>query len=156
LFEALWAQLRNPLEELADISENPNELQPLERLRELLVLVLQMVASDPVHQHISRLMINRGELDGELREIGAHMQMMHGQFRARMERILTNAVNRGQLPADLPVDLAAFMLHSTIDGLIANGIASDNKVDMQAEAPAIADAILVMLRRGFGHSAEPG
>ncbi len=155
LFEALWAQLRNPLDELAELSESPQEPQPLERLRELMVLVLQVVVSNPVHQHIFRLLINRNDLDGELRQIGAHMQMMHGQFRARTERILTNAVNRGQLPADLPVELAAFMLHSMIEGLIANCIAGDNKVDMPTEAPAIVDAIMVMLRQGFGGSAAP-
>ncbi|ANG61508.1 hypothetical protein A8C75_02820 [Marinobacterium aestuarii] len=152
LFEALWAQLRNPLDELAELSENPQEPQPVEKLRELIMLLLQMVVSDPVHQHIFRLMINRNELDGELREIGAHMQLMHGQFRARTARILTNAVNQGQLPADLPVELATFMLHSMVDGLIANWFADDNEVDMQAEAPVIVDAILVMLRQGFGAS----
>jgi TetR/AcrR family acrAB operon transcriptional repressor len=153
LFEALWAQLRNPLDELADISENPQEPQPLEKLRELIVLLLQMVVSNPVHQHIFRLMINRNDLDGELREIGAHMQLMQGQFRARTERILINAVNRGQLPADLPVELAAFMLHSMVDGLIANWFSGDTRVDMHAQASVIVDAMLVMLRQGFGGSA---
>nr|WP_067292872.1 TetR family transcriptional regulator [Marinobacterium profundum] len=153
LFEALWAQLRNPLDELADISENPQEPQPLEKLRELIVLLLQMVVSNPVHQQIFRLMINRNDLDGELQEIGAHMQLMHGQFRARTERILINAIKRGQLPADLPVELAAFMLHSMVDGLIANWFAGDTRVDMKAQASVIVDAMLVMLRQGFGDSA---
>jgi TetR/AcrR family acrAB operon transcriptional repressor len=105
------------------------------------------------HQHIFRLMINRHELEGDLREIGEHMQVMHGQFRARMERILINAVARGQLPADLPIGLAAFMLQSMIDGLIASCMNADKKVDMHLEAPAIVDAILVMLRLGFAGSA---
>ncbi|WP_020682839.1 TetR family transcriptional regulator [Marinobacterium rhizophilum] len=149
LFEALWAQLRNPLEELADSSENPEEQEPVEKLRDLLVLLLQTVVSNSVHRQIFRLMINRNELEGDLREIGEHMQLMHGQFRSRMERMLANGVSRGQLPADLPVDLAAFMLQSMMDGLIANWMDSEKKVDMQADAPVIVDAVLVMLRCGL-------
>lgn len=149
LFEVMWAQLRHPLEELAELSENPQEPQPMERLRELLVLLLQTVVGNPMHQQIFRLMINRNDLEGELREIGEHMQLMHRQFRARQERMLANAVTQGQLPACMPVELASFMLHSMIDGLIANWMAGDQKVNMHAQAPIIADAILVMLRQGF-------
>ncbi|UTW10314.1 TetR family transcriptional regulator [Marinobacterium rhizophilum] len=149
LFEALWAQLRNPLEELAELSENPQEPRPMEKLHELIVLLLQTVVSSPVHQHIFRLLINRNDLEGELQEIGEHMQLMHAQFRARTQRMLTNAVNQGQLPVGLPVGLASYMLHSMIDGLIANWMAGDKQVDMHVEAPIMADAMLVMLRQGF-------
>ena len=81
LFEALWAQLRNPLEELAELSENPQEPRPMEKLRELIVLLLQTVVSSPVHQHIFRLMINRTDLEGELREIGSQYNLQEIKFR---------------------------------------------------------------------------
>jgi len=155
IFEAIWAQLRQPLEVLADSSESPGEPYPLDRLRELLVAIMRTVASQSEHQQIFRLLVNRSELEGELEEIGENLQAAHKRFRARFERILSNAVRREQLPRGYPLELAAFVLHSTLDGVVLNWLEGGRNRDLYAEAPQIVDAMLAMLEQGFALSGEP-
>lgn len=154
LFEAVWERLREPLTELSASSESPTEPQPLLKMRELLILLLETVAESNVHQQIFRLMINRGDLDAEMQEIDQHVRTMHRSYRERLARILANAVTHKQLPRDLPVELAAFTLQSSLDGLIANWMINSDEFDLAARAPELADALLAMLRVGFTASAQ--
>lgn len=146
LFAAIWERLREPLEDLALSSERPEEPRPLEKLHRFLVAILQAVATSPAHQQVFRLLINRSGLEGDLAGIGTQLQQMHGDFCARIGRILQNAVRRGQLPKSLQVDLAAFMLHAALDGIVLNWLEGGRQRDLEAEAPRIVDALLGMLR----------
>lgn len=155
IFDAIWARLREPLEVLADSSENPDEPYPLVRLREFLVVILRTVARQPEHQQIFRLLVNRSELEGDLKAIGESLQDAHRSFRARTERILRNAVLRQQLPQAFPLELAAFMLHSSLDGVVLNWLEEGRSRDLIAEAPQIVDAMLAMLQQGFASCDAP-
>ncbi|GGO78757.1 TetR family transcriptional regulator [Marinobacterium nitratireducens] len=152
IFAALWARLREPLDELATISESPSQPYPLERLREFLVAVLRTIVFQPEHQQIFRLLIKRSELDGELQGIGEQLKEAHAAFRARIERILSNALNRGQLPEGYPLELGAFLVHSALDGVVLNWLEDGRNRDLAAEAPQIVDALLVMALRGLSTS----
>ncbi|NVK42235.1 MAG: TetR family transcriptional regulator [Oceanospirillaceae bacterium] len=152
IFEAIWARLRQPLETLADSSESPDEPYPLDRLRELLVAIMRTVAGQSEHQQIFRMMVNRSELEGDLKEIGENLQAAHKRFRVRFERILSNAVRREQLPRNYPLELGAFVLHSTLDGVVLNWLEEGRQRDLCNEAPQIVDAMLVSLRQGYSQA----
>ena len=63
----------------------------------------------------------------------------------RIAKALSNAVSKGQLPADLDCPRAAICLHAYLDGLQANWLLVPS-YDLAGQAPALVEAVLDMLR----------
>lgn len=64
----------------------------------------------------------------------------------RIALTLSNAVNRGQLPADLDTARAAISIHAYIDGLLYGWLLAPDAFDLYAQAERWVDTGLDMLR----------
>ena len=65
---------------------------------------------------------------------------------SRIERTLSNAIHRQQLPATLDVRRAAICLHAYIDGILGQWLLVPDSFELYKEAESWVDTGLDMLR----------
>ena len=145
LFQAMLERLHLPLEELARASEDEDEPDPLGCMRDLLIMALTRLASEPQTRRTHDILRYKCEYTGELLGLRERMQALSIECDQRIAKALGNAVSRGQLPADLDCQRAAICLHAYIEGLEANWLLVPN-YDLTTQAPSLVEAVLDMLR----------
>ena len=138
-------RLRLPLEELARASESEDEPDPLGCMRELLIKALTRLASEPQTRRTHDILRYKCEYTGELLGLRERMQALSAECDQRIAKALSNAVGKGQLPAELDCQRAAVCLHAYMEGIEANWLLVPS-FDLAAQAPALVDTVLDMLR----------
>lgn len=146
LLQAILDSLHEPLEELARASENEEELDPLGCMRQLLVQLFQQVAVDPKTRRLNEILHHKCEFTDEMCDLRRQRQMASLDCNVRIERSLSNAVNRGQLPVGLDTHRAAITLHAYIDGMIRQWLLVPDSFELYSQAEHWVDAGLEMLR----------
>ena len=146
LFQAMLERLHLPLEELALASERADEPDPLGRTRELLIRLLRNVELDAQSRRIEEILRHKCEYTDDLGDLRQKMQALHLQCDERIEKALRNAVDKGQLPADLDCRRATLCLHGYIHGLQGNWLLAPGGDSLAQQAEAFVDALLDMLR----------
>lgn len=148
LLNALWDQVLLPYEPLAQASESPDEPDPLGRMQELFVFLFKGLADDPRRRQMFRILLDKCEAVEETGTIHLRQVSCHLDGFLRIEKVLTNAVDKGQLPPSIDARLGAIAVISFVDGLIANCILLPHLLDMNREIPVLIEALVQMLRTG--------
>lgn len=146
LFNCMHARVHLPIEALAEVSAKADETDPLGRLRDLLVLVLVDTVENQRQQRVLEILIHKCEFICEMGDLVQRQQAIYQEACQRTQRSLINAVNRGQLPADLDTRKASVAVHGYIRGLLSNWLFMKDMFDLSKEAPALIDALVNMLR----------
>lgn len=146
LFQAILERAHLPFEALAKASESESEPDPLGRMRELLVQLFKQTASDAQVRRINEILFHKCEYTDELNDLRQQMQDNSIDCDQRIELTLRNAINKGQLPADLHTQRAAICLHSFIDGVLAKWLLAPKSFALGKEAERLVDTALDMLR----------
>ncbi|MDH4609970.1 TetR family transcriptional regulator [Pseudomonas sp. BN102] len=146
LFQAMLERIRMPIEELARASESEDEPDPLGRMRQLLVRLLKRVELDPQSRRIHEILRHKVEYTEELGDLRQKMQDLSADCDLRIAKALRNAVNRGQLPADLDCRRAAISLHAYMEGLQTNWLLVPAGFSLAEEAEDLVNSVMDMLR----------
>lgn len=146
LFEAMCDRVRLPMEAMIEAGADDREPDPLGRLREVCVFILREAVANPHSRKVFDVVFHRCEwIDGE-HAMSARHRAAFEQGTVNIERILRNAMARGQLPADLDPRLAAVMLHAMISGLLNNWLFAPEGFALDAVAGRMIDACVLSLR----------
>ncbi len=137
VFMAMVERGRLPFDMLSEKVEDPQEPDPLGKLREFMVFVLHRVVTDPAQQRLMEIMFHKCEFSGDNQELLAQQRTKTRESCERIGRMLGNAVQRGQLPATLNVKRAAIWLHSQLTGVIMHWLLAPNDLDLAGEAEGI-------------------
>jgi TetR/AcrR family transcriptional regulator, acrAB operon repressor len=146
LHNALWDEVLLSYEPIAQASENPDEPDPLGRMRELFVFLFSNLSEDPRRQQLFRILLNKHDSGEEASAIHIRHLETHIQGFRRIETVLNNAITKGQLPRHLDIRLGAIAVISYIDGLVANWLRIPELFNLNSEAPVMVDAMIEMLR----------
>ena len=146
LVQALLDSMQEPLDALAQASESEEELDPLGCMRELLVQLMHQMASDPKTRRINEILHHKCEFTDQMWVIRVQRQHATIDWHERITRCLSNAINRGQLPADTDPQRAALAMFAYIDGLIRRWLLLPDSFDLLDDAERWIDAGLDMLR----------
>ncbi|MNF30419.1 HTH-type transcriptional regulator TtgR [compost metagenome] len=146
LFQAMLERIRMPIEELARASESEDEPDPLGRMHQLLVGLLKRVELDPQSRRIHEILRHKVEYTEELGDLRQKMQDLSADCDLRIAKALRNAVNRGQLPADLDCRRAAISLHAYMEGLQTNWLLVPAGFSLAEEAENLVNSVMDMLR----------
>lgn len=146
LFQAMLERIRMPIEELARASESEDEPDPLGRMHQLLVRLLRRVELDPQSRRIHEILRHKVEYTEELGDLRRKMQDLSADCDLRIAKALRNAVNRGQLPADLDCRRAAISLHAYMEGLQTNWLLVPAGFSLAEEAEDLVNGLMDMLR----------
>lgn len=147
VFDALFCRAEALFQHYLTAVSNESEPEPLARIHELGVRMLTEAVSNPAVGQLIELLFHRMEHSGE--EAGAiKARQIEAIERGLLilETGLSNAVRRGQLPADLDVGLAAFMIQASLHGLLIRWSLSPDNLALAAIAVPASSAIVDMVR----------
>lgn len=148
LLNSLWDRVLLFYAPLALASEDPNEPDPLGKLKTLYLSFFTGMVHDPSQRQLFRLLFDDSDRSKET-EI---LRQRHNE--KRKERLrglgvsLYNAKLRGQLPPDFDIRMGAISVLAFVHGLIANWVMAPDLFDIEQEGPRFIDGMLQMLRTG--------
>ena len=144
LFNELWQQ-QPPLRDLIQdrltlhISDNP-----LQQLREKLIVGLQYIAEIPPQQALLQILYHKCEFhegmisEQEIREkIGFSQKGLRDALQASM--------TEGLISRTLDLDVVLIIIHGSFSGIVKNWLMSSTRYDLYQQAPALVDNVLRML-----------
>jgi TetR/AcrR family transcriptional regulator, acrAB operon repressor len=146
LFTAMFDRVVLPLDELKAATVDPNEPDPLGRIRDLCVLCLRNTATDAGRRRVFEILFLKCEFVEEMGPVMARHQSTIREGLARIEEGLRNAMSKGQLSADLDAACAARGLHSFITGALRDMAILPDVFDIATNAERHVEAMLDALR----------
>jgi len=148
LLDTLWDQVLQCYAPLSQASEDPDEPDPLGRMKDLYLSFFGGLVKDQRMQQLFRLLFDESDRSKETRAI----RLRHVQNRReRLQGIqitLDNAKARGQLPPELDVQLGAISVLVFVYGLIANWIMTPEMFDIHTDGEWFIEGMIQMLRTG--------
>jgi TetR/AcrR family acrAB operon transcriptional repressor len=142
LFDAMCERVRLPMEEMVQATADEREIDPLGRLRKTCLFVLREAVNNPHSRKVYDIVFHKCEFVDASDPILIRQQQCFLHGKANIERILSNAIQKGQLPPDLDIHLASITLRAMIDGLLNNWLFSPSSFDLAADAEKLVDACL--------------
>lgn len=141
VFAALCDRIRLPLEAACQSTDADVCDDPLGALGSGWVDFLQHTARDVQQRKILTIVVHRCEL---LEANGAILQRIktgREEGLAHMKRLLSIAVARGQLPANLNIDRALVFFHTSVMGLLSDWLLGTDSFDLAGVSPQIVEAL---------------
>jgi len=142
LFTAMFDRVVLPFDELKAASVDPNEIDPLGRIREMCTLCLRNTATDAQRRRVFDILFLKCEFVEEMGPVMTRHQSNMREGLGKLEQGLRNAISKGQLPADLDAARAARMLHAFIGGALRDMAILPDLFDVASGAEAVVDAVL--------------
>ncbi|EKF74944.1 transcriptional regulator TtgR [Alcanivorax hongdengensis A-11-3] len=142
VFMAMADRRRLPMEALAQRGEDSNEPDPLGRLREFMVYLLQQVARDPHQRRVFEIMFQKCEFTGENEALLVRQREACREAVQGLSTTFRNAVARGQLPLNLDIGKAVTLFHSLLTGLVMYWLFDPQAFDLEACAGEYVDTYL--------------
>jgi TetR/AcrR family acrAB operon transcriptional repressor len=146
LFDAMCARVRLPMEAMVAAIEDEREADPLGHLRKTCIFLLQEAVHNPHSRKVFDILFHKCEFVDPADPIAVRQLECFAQGTDKIERILRNAVAKGQLPKDLDPRLASVVFRASIDGLLNNWLFAPAGFDLAGDAERLTDACLDTLR----------
>lgn len=146
LFDAMCERVRLPLVEMGKAHAEETVEDPLGKLRSGCIFVLTEAVNNPHSRKVFDILFHKCEFVDADDPISVRQReaFLHGT--ATLERVLTNAVAKGQLAKDLDTRLAAVMLHAAVNGLLKNWLFAPGSFNLLGNAEKCIDACFDTLR----------
>jgi TetR/AcrR family acrAB operon transcriptional repressor len=146
LFNELAERVQLPGEKLCEGASEDTHQNPLGILRTRWLWLFQEVACNRQWQQILDIILHRCELVTESGEISQRMLDCREEALERMRQLISAAVAREQLPADLDVELAAPMLHGALVGLLGDWLLRPDGRDLALLGERYLNTLIDMLQ----------
>lgn len=146
VFMAMVDRGRLPFDSLAERAEDANEPDPLGRLREFMVYLLQQAVRDPSQRRLFEIMFQKCEFSGENADLLDRQRDSCRDSSARLARTFRNAMARGQLPNNLNIVKSVTWLHSQLTGVIMYWLLDPQVLDLEQAATDFVDTCLFALQ----------
>lgn len=154
LFNAMMERVTLPLERGFGEFEASTCLDPVQRLRAVMDLVLRSVASDERTRRVFEIALYRVEYVGELVGVRNRHVAASEAFTKQLASDFELAARHQRVVLPLGAMESAIALHALFDGLIRNWILGDGKFDLVRVGGAATDAFLMGV--GLSLSLEEG
>jgi TetR/AcrR family acrAB operon transcriptional repressor len=146
LFEAMADRVRLPLESLVEACAEPQEVDPLGKLREFWIQILKEITRNTRKRRVLTILFFKCELNNEAKQLELRRQAGHIDYIQHTEQCLQNAVKKGQLPNNLNIQQAAIANHALLAGLISNWLFLPTSFDLSSYAEAMVDSYIFLLQ----------
>lgn len=156
LLNTLWDQVLLFYAPLAEASENPDEPDPLGKLKALYLSFFIGMVEDQRQQQLFRLLFDDSDRSKDTEAMRLRHMLIRRERMQGIQNTLNNAKAKGQVPPDFDVRLGAISVLVYIYGLIAHWIMTPDLFDIQQDVPDLIEALVQMLRSGFTGSGFTG
>ncbi|WP_306398098.1 TetR family transcriptional regulator C-terminal domain-containing protein [Telluria beijingensis] len=119
---------------------------PLQRLRDEMMAVLQIVVSDEKSRRVFEIATLKTEFTEEVDSARVRKREAVAEWRARMEAQFAEARANGQLPAAVDPHTAATGMWVMLDGLLRNWLFDLESFDLMALGGEVIDTFLAGLK----------
>lgn len=147
LFTAMVDRELLPMDELLETPFDAKEINPLQRLRDILVDCLCDVMRNPRRRTIVEILLLKWEHTPDMQPVIDIKRINIRSTIERMARSLDNAVSKQQLPETLDTQRAARFLHGLIVGVMSDYLMLASGIDIMYEAPRLIDGYIDMLKQ---------
>jgi len=156
LLNTLWDEVLSLYTPLTEASENPDEPDPLGKMKALYLSFFIGMVEDQRQQQLFRILFDDSDRSKDTEVIRQRHVIIRRERLQGIQTVLVNARDRGQLPPDFDVRVGAVAVLAFIHGLIANWIMTPDLFDIKKEAPLLIEGMLQMLRTGFSGTGREG
>lgn len=146
LFNAMMERVTLPLEQACGEFDHCAGLDPVQRLRGVMRVLLEQVATDAHTRRVFDIALFRVEYVSDLAGVRDRHVTASLAFTEAMARDFALAEQAQGRPPPLPADAAATALHALFDGLIRNWLLTDGGFDLRTVGQGACDTFL----RGLG------
>lgn len=146
LFNAMCERVRLPMEEMATACENTGLNDPLSHLRRKCIFFLQESVRNPHCRKVFDILFHKCEFVDANDPVFIRQQEAFRGGGERLERLLTEAIAKEQLPADLDPRMASIWFQSSIEGILNNWLFAPDRFDLAKEAERLIDVSIDALR----------
>lgn len=130
VFNAMMDRVILPMEQASAGLDADNGHAVLPGLRCMLVDVFARVTQDIHVRRVLEIALHKTENVDELSAVRERRLQMRRSYRARLERMLERAQQRGEIGSDLPPAQLALGLHALLDGLLQNWLFEPGGFDL--------------------------
>lgn len=145
LFQAMVVRAEMPHEASLQRMEEAADVDPMAALRTAALEALLQIARDERAQCVYEVVFLRCEYTEELKPVREQHAQSRSRCYGRLERVLSLAVQRGQLPAHLDVRAAARAMYAFVGGLMRDALEVPGEVDLARDAGWFIDLFLAGL-----------
>jgi TetR/AcrR family transcriptional regulator, acrAB operon repressor len=146
LYAAMCERATLPLQTMVERAGVSSHADPMAALRELALTALARLAGDARAQAVFDVMFHKTERATGLEAVAERERRERGRCLLQVERVLAQAVEKRQLPADTDTALATRALYAYIEGVMDQWVLDPGAFDLAAAAPALVDTMLAGLR----------
>lgn len=144
LFNEVWELSESKIGDLELEYQAKFPENPLRILREILIYILTATVDDSRRRALMEIVFHKCEFVGEMMPLQEARKVLYLAGYERIESVLRDCINHGQLPADLHTRRAAIIMHAYITGLMENWLFMPESFDLKAEAVMLIDSFLEM------------
>jgi len=141
LYAAMCERATLPLENMLEQAASIPHADPIGSLRDLAICALTRLARDARAQAVFDVMFHKSERTSEPATVAERERRERGHCLVQVERLLMQAVTKGQLPADTDTALATRALHAYMEGVMDQWVLDPSAFDLGSAAPALIDVM---------------
>lgn len=146
VFAAMCDRVHLPVEALCEPERIARQEDPLGGIRDVCAFVMRQTVINPQWRRVFEIIFHKCEMVQENGAILDRQRQSHEEGMARMREHLRLALERGQLPADLDLDMAVNAFHAAIGGVLAHWLFAPGDFDLDANAERLSDVFIDTLR----------
>ena len=145
MFDALCERVQLPMEAMLACAGEIRQKDPLGALRTLAVNGLERLATNARTQAVFDVIFHKCEFAAEFASVAGRRHATDTGCLANVERLLTQAVDAGQLPPATDTELAARCLNAYMVGVMHEWVQRPEAYDLARAAPAMIDCMMAGL-----------
>ncbi|MDC9613566.1 multidrug efflux transporter transcriptional repressor AcrR [Xenorhabdus khoisanae] len=119
---------------------------PLLALRSLLISMLRMMIDDFQSRQLMEIFFHKCEFIGEMSLLAEELRETCISDYQKIERILSDCIQSGELPYDLDLRRSAIMLRAFMAGLLENWLFSPDSFNIQEQSAHLVDSFIDTLK----------
>ncbi len=146
VFAAMCDRVNLPVEALCAPERPALQEDPLGGIRDICAFVFRQTVTNPQWRRVFEIIFHKCEMVEDNGAIFERQRQSHVEGTVKMREHLRLAMERGQLPADLELDLAVMAFHAAIGGVLAHWLFSPEDFELNREAERLADTFIDTLR----------
>lgn len=145
LFTALCERVQLPMEAMLAVAGEARQDDPLATLRTLAVKCLTTLATDSRTQAVFDVIFHKCEFAAGMASVARRQLSTDSSCLAHVERLLKQAVARGQLARDTDTRLAAHCMNAFMVGVMHEWVQRPDSYDLGRAAPRMVDMFVAGL-----------
>lgn len=145
LLDAMLQRVKTPMDEAVRNTSDANATDPLDQLRRSALQALHLIHDDSSARRVCEILTFKCEYVAETEDLRKRHHDSRNNCLEHYEAAFSNAIARGQLPANINPRHAAIGLHSVVYGLLLDWLLAPGEFDLTEVGVASVDTFLAGL-----------